>query len=489
MSSQGAFGRTPTAAEIEVEQCVIGLLLEGSETAYEVVDRISAEDMAEPVHARVVQAAKRVLQVGNDITPVTLAAALASDKALNTLGGAEYFRGIQQRQGRNRHIAAELCKALIDHAQRRLMQHEIAQTESRLSDITMTAAAIAAEHQAAIQEISDGRPEPDEPISWFQSGNLVVEKACAPEQISRIQPFGLAPIDKEVGGMGPGDLCIVAGRPGMGKTAFSIVSGYAAASAKTQQQFDLDGNARPVVLAHPVGVFMINMEMRDDALLQRGLSMRVFQREGTIVPYKNIRLGRLNDQQKDWIADAAHADRDLPFVIDRRPGQTIGTLSVRVRRAQANFHRAGTPLGLVIIDHLGLIETGDQFSNRVAEITYITRSLKKLAASIDVPIMCLCQLNRGVESREDKRPGVSDLRDSGSIEQDADEIVLLYRPEYYLAKSKPGEDATAKKRDEWEREFNKWKGKILVHVAKNRHGAEHEATIECKLAVNWMGVP
>lgn len=489
MNPQGAFGRTPTHAEIEVEQCVIGLLLEGEDTAYLVLELIKPEDMAEPLHGRVVQAAARVLQAGTELSAMTLAAALASDKGLEALGGADYFRGIARRAGSNRHVARELCESLADHAQRRLMQFEIAQTELRLSDVTTPAATIVAEHQASMQAIAEGRPEPDEPISWFEAGSLVVEKASAPEAVSRIQPFGLVPIDSEVGGMGPGDLCIVAGRPGMGKTAFAILSGHAAAAARTQQHFDLDGNARPVVQAQPVGVFVVSMEMKDDALLQRGLSMRVFQREGVIVPYKSIRLGRLNEKQKDLIADAAHADRDVPFWIDRRAGQTVGTLSVRVRRAQAKFYRAGTPLGLVVIDHLGLIESDVPFNNRVAEVTYITRALKKLAVSLDVPIMCLCQLNRGVESREDKRPGVADLRDSGSIEQDADEIVLLYRPEYYLLKSKPGEDATVKKRDSWEREMNAWRGRILVHVGKNRHGAEHEATIDCKLAVNWMGTP
>lgn len=489
MSNIVSFQRDPTVAEVEVEQSVIAMLMAGAETAWLVLDRIDTSDMIEPLHQRIVEAVRRILSSSTeDPDPLTIAAVLASDKGLDEVGGTEYLLGIQRRLGRNRRLAPQLCDALIDHNQRRTLAYQIARTEHRLGDLETPASDIVAEHQAALQELQEGRAQPEDPVSWYDAGREVTDRIEAPAELGeRLTRFGIPKLDAEIGGMAPGDLVIMAGRPGMGKTAVALNIGHAVARPRTQ--LSLDDFAEKVTPG--TGVYMISMEMKKRELLERGLSMRARQ-QGKRVQYKNIHLGRIkSDADKQAIADALYDDTNTPFFIDQKPGQTIGQIAVRARRMKARMKRDGIEMGLIIIDHLGLIESDNNRgwgeTNRVVELTLITRTLKKLAANLMVPILCLCQLNRGVEAREDKRPFVSDLRDSGSIEQDADIILLLYRAEYYLAKSQPPEEATEKKRTDWATVMEKARGKISIHAAKNRHGAECEVSLRCELAYNWIG--
>jgi replicative DNA helicase len=476
--------RDPTHAEVEIEQSVLGLLLEGAETAWLVLDRISPQDMLEPVHERIVEAVRRIVDAGKEPSPLTVAGAMASDRALNVLGGADYLRKIIGRFGRNRDIAPELCDALVDHAMKRALAHEIAETETRLSDGSLKGLDIAAEHQAAVLAVLEGRPSPDDPVSWYEAGRAVVESLGAQSHTKRVlQPYGIAEIDNEIGGMAAGNLIIVGGRPGMGKTALALTIAHAAARPKEQIVLDLDPGAPPP----SVGVFLSSLEMERDELLERGLSMAAYRRRIEI-PYNQIRLRKLTEDQTDLLADILIENRALPIDIDDRPDVTLGQIGVRLRRAQAKFARAGQRLGLGIIDHLGLIEPDGRYhGNKVAELTATTRGLKALAKALKIPLIVLCQLSRGVDSRDDKRPYLSDLRDSGSIEQDADVVLLIHRPEYYLRKSKPDDSAPQKERDAWHAAMDREKNRLVVDIAKNRQGPEATVRLTCHLAYNWIG--
>lgn len=476
--------RDPTATEVEVEQSVIALLLDNSETAWLVLDLVSMEDMLEPLHQQIWEAVRRVLDLGKEPGALTVAAAMASDQALSSMGGAEYLYGIIKRFGGNRGIARELCEALVDVAQKRALAIEIAETEARLSDPSVTARDVIAQHQSAVLALVEGRPMADDPVSWEDAGGEVIDRLGAQSIVRvRLQPYGIPEIDNEIGGMSAGDLVIVGARPGMGKTAVSLAIAHASAKPKEQISFDLD----PRAPQQSVGVFLSSLEMGRHAILERGLSMAAFRR-GIRIPYSQIRLGRLSEDQKNNLADAFMENRVLPLEIDDRRGLTLGQIGVRMRRAQARFARSGTRLGLGIIDHLGLIEpSGDYRGNKVAEVSATTRGLKILAGSLGIPLIVLCQLSRGVESREDKRPYLSDLRDSGSIEQDADVVIMLHRPEYYLRKSKPDDSAPAKERDAWQIAMDKALGRLNVAVAKNRNGPEADIIIKCDMAYNWIG--
>jgi len=461
--------REATAAEVEVEQAVLGLLMEGADTAWMVLDRIDPEHMFEGLHRRIVAAGRRVLDTGGDPNALTLAAAMASDPGLEEAGGADYFRHIQAKHGRgNRNIAAELCEALFDQAQRRALRYEIAQTESRLFDNSTPARDILAEHEAAIAALSEGKPQPDDPSSLYDAVTPVVERLDAPEEMRKpLVPYGVGGLDDALGGMAPGDVVIVGARPGMGKTAIALaVADHVAALGK--------------------GVLFESLEMRKGQLGERWLSMRAYA-QGDKIPYNLIRLNKVNEGQKDVLARLASAISERPLVIDDRRGLTLSQISVRARSWQSKFKRAGTPLGLLVIDHLQLIRPDGAYrGNKVAEITEVSGGLKVLAGALDIPIVCLCQLSRAVEGRDDKRPQLSDLRESGAIEQDADVVLLLHRPEYYARKNRP-DAKNGEALSKWETALRESMGFVNVAAAKVRHGEEAEIKAECDIGYNWLG--
>jgi len=460
--------RKPTIAEAEVEQSVLGLLLSGADTAWLVLDRIDVNDFREPVHARIAEAALRVLNAGSEPNPLTLAAAMAADPALDELGGADYFRTILSRHGRNRDIAAELCDSLSDQAQRRALMSEIAETEVRLRDMSLSARDILSEHEAAIVALAEGKPQPDDPSSLYDAVTPVVERLDAPEEMRKpLIPYGVCGLDDALGGMAPGDVIIVGARPGMGKTAFGLaVADHVSARGK--------------------GVLFESLEMRKSQLGERWLSMRAYARAEKI-PYNLIRLNKVNEEQKDTLAKITSNITKQPLVIDDRRGLTLGQIGVRARSWKSKFRRAGTPLGLLVVDHLQLIRPdGSYRGNKVAEITEISGGLKVLAGALDVPIMCLCQLSRAVEGRDDKRPQLSDLRESGAIEQDADVVLLLHRPEYYARKNRP-DPTQGDLLTKWETTLLNSKGFVNVAAAKVRHGEEVEIKAVCEIAYNFIG--
>lgn len=474
-----AYVREPTLAEVEVEQTVLALLLQGSETAWMVLDRIAAQDMLEPVHGRVVDAVRRVLDAGKEPNPLSVAAAMASDASLNTLGGAEYLRTLASRHGKNRDIAPELCDALIDQGQKRALAREIAETEARLKDASLSASEIIAEHEAAVRALAEGRAAPDEPSGWYEIGAAALE--VDPSKAALL-PYGIPELDDAIGGMAPGDVVILAGRPGMGKSAVALHIAHYAAREKKQLSLELTGDE---TCTAGVGVFLSSLEMTKPEIIGRGLSMRAYAKGGK-VPYKHIRLRKLTPKDEDIIVQVLREDSNLPLIVDDKGSQSVAQIGVRMRRTLAKLARDGKKLGLGIIDHLQLIEgDGRHDGNRVAELTRITKALKVLAKSLGIPLLVLCQLSREVEKREDKKPQISDLRESGSIEQDADVVILIHRPEYYLANSEPAQGT--KEMAEWDAAMNKARGKLHLAVPKNRHGAPASVTVNCSIAHNWIG--
>jgi replicative DNA helicase len=295
-------------------------------------------------------------------------------------------------------------------------------------------------------------------------------------------PTGIPELDEELGGMGPGDVLILAGRPGMGKSAVALHIAHAVAAPKAQIALEFTGEKAPT--SSGIGVFISSLEMTKAEIMQRALSMRAYAK-GARVPYNWIRQRKLTPKDQTAVFDALIENSRLPILIDDKPGQTVGQIGVRLRRAQSRFKRDGVSLGLGIIDHLQLIEGEGRSDNRVAELTRITKSLKVLAKNLNIPLLVLCQLSREVEKRDDKRPQISDLRESGSIEQDADVVILMHRPEYYLQNSEP--KSGTKDMAEWEGLMTKARGKLNLQVAKNRHGAPASCTVMCSVAHNWIG--
>src|SRR6185369_12685034 len=229
---------------------------------------------------------------------------------------------------------------------------------------------------------------------------------------------GLESLNSKIGGMHKSDLVIVAGRPGMGKSALGTNIGFAAAQRFLRDQED--GLEPEKSAGAPVALF--SLEMSADQLATRILA------EQSGISSENLRMGRITQQEFRQLARAAAELQSLPLYIDDTPGLTIAALRTRARRLKRQ-----KGIGLVVVDYLQLLQgTGKGNDNRVQEISEISRGLKQLAKELDVPVIGLSQLSRQVEQREEKRPQLSDLRESGSIEQDADIVLFIYREDYYV---------------------------------------------------------
>jgi replicative DNA helicase len=274
---------------------------------------------------------------------------------------------------------------------------------------------------------------------------------------------GFTGLNSRIGGLQRSDLIIVAGRPGMGKTALATNMAFAAAERFLQDQAD---GIEPVKAAGaPIAIF--SLEMSSEQLVTRVLS------EQSQVTAEQIRTGSLGRQEFASFARTAERLHSLPFYIDDTPGLTIAALRTRARRLKRQ-----KGIGLVVVDYLQLLSGTGRGSNdnRVQEISEISRGLKQLAKELDVPVIGVSQLSRAVEQREDKRPQLSDLRESGSIEQDADIVLFVYREEYYLKAHEPkhpipGDSAEVFSAfEEWEAKHSQVAGMAELIIAKNRHG-------------------
>src|SRR5262249_50701840 len=280
---------------------------------------------------------------------------------------------------------------------------------------------------------------------------------------------GLAQLDRLLGGLHKSDLIILAGRPSMGKSSLATNIGFNAARAYKEEIVDgapkvVDG-APKVVDGAVVGFF--SLEMSAEQLATRMIS------EQAEIPSEKIRKGELISADFDRVLGVSHELEHLNFFIDDTPALSIAALRTRARRLKRTHG-----LGLLIIDYLQLLAPSGRTrqENRVQEVSEITRGLKTLAKELDVPVIALSQLSRAVEQREDKRPQLADLRESGSIEQDADVVMFIYRDEYYLMREEPKrrDNETSEhfnqRHDDWKQRCEQNYGRAEVIVAKQRHG-------------------
>ncbi len=268
---------------------------------------------------------------------------------------------------------------------------------------------------------------------------------------------GLIDMDKKLGGLHPSDLLILAARPSMGKTALAVNVSFNAAKA-----YKDSGGKEGAITA------FFSLEMSHDQLTTRILA------DQANISGDDIRKGHLNQDQFRDFAGAAHQLSQIPLYIDDTPALSISAVRTRARRLKRQHG-----LGLIVIDYLQLLRgsgSKQSESNRVNEVSEITRGLKALAKELEVPVLALSQLSRGVESRDDKRPMLSDLRESGSIEQDADAVMFIYREEYYLSREEPSQK-TSESVEKFNERYETWSRRIQdmaniaeVIVAKQRHG-------------------
>jgi len=403
-SSGGGRGRVPPN-DLEAERAVLGGILLENAALNVVLEILESDDFYSEGHTKIFDAICGLSRRGEPVDNVTLRAELVGHGHLQQVGGDEYLLSLTETIPTIANIEAHARIVKEKATVRRLITacHEIAargyadygeieefldSSEHAIFDVAKQRIRSPYEH---IKEVV---------LRTFQE---IHEAAKRREHITGL-PSGFDRLDRMTAGMHPGDLIIVAGRPGMGKTSFAVNLGVNACAAREV----------------PVGIF--SLEMPKEQLAKRLLCSEAR------VDGSRMRTGSLN--REDWpkLASAAGFLSELPFFIDDTPGLTLMELRAKCRRL-----RAEAGLGLVIIDYLQLMRSGMRNDSREQEISEISRSLKGLAKELGIPVIALSQLNRGVESRgvKDKRPQLSDLRESGAIEQDADTILFIYRDEVY----------------------------------------------------------
>jgi replicative DNA helicase len=444
---------------IEAEQALLGAVLVNNEAFYRVSDFLEPRHFFEPVHQKIYEVTSGLIRAGKIATPVTLKTFLPTDADIAGLTPAQYLARLAA-EATTVINAADYGRTIYDLATRRDLirigedlvnvayeapvdfapSDQIEDAERRLYELAETG-----RYDGGFLRFSDALKDAVDLASkaYQRDGHL-----------SGIAS-GLVDLDQLMGGLQSSDLIIIAGRPGMGKTALATNMAYNVAA-------EYRGRPRPdgsieTVSGGIVGFF--SLEMSAEQLATRILS------EQTEIPSSKVRRGDISEHDFAKLAAAAQVMQSIPLYIDETGGISIAQLSARARRLKRQ-----RGLDLMVVDYIQLLSGSSRraMEGRVQEVTEITTGLKALAKELQVPILALSQLSRQVESRDDKRPQLSDLRESGSIEQDADVVMFVYRDEYYLRNKEPREGT--EDWFKWDAEIKEAANRAEVIIGKQRHG-------------------
>jgi replicative DNA helicase len=444
---------------IEAEQSLLGAILVNNDAFYRVSDFLEPKHYFEPLHQTIFETASSLIRMGKIATPVTLKTFLPADTDIGGMTIGQYLARLAaeattiinaQDYGRTIYdlalrrdligIGEDMVNVAYDAPVDFAPRAQIEDAERRLYEL-----AESGRYDGGFQKFS-------------QALTLAVDLAAKAFQrdgkLSGIST-GLRDLDTKMGGLQHSDLIIVAGRPGMGKTSLATNIAYNVARAYVGE-LQADGTMKA---AHGGVIGFFSCEMSADQLATRIVAER------TGIPSSSIRRGGISEADFEKIREVSIELQSLPFYVDETGGLSIAQLMARARRLKRQ-----KGLDLIVVDYIQLLQGSGKRGNdnRVQEVTEITTSLKALAKELNVPIIALSQLSRQVESRDDKRPQLSDLRESGSIEQDADVVIFVYREEYYLANKEPR--VGTPEYEKWQLDMSLVHGKAEVIIGKQRHG-------------------
>ncbi|MCL1628667.1 MULTISPECIES: replicative DNA helicase [Roseinatronobacter] len=442
---------------IEAEQQLLGAILVNNDIYDRISSLVKHDHFYEPVHQRIFEIATARIAKNALASPVTLKAFMEDDEGLKELGGAAYLARLAAA-AISAYAARDYAQMIYDLAVRRdliRLGQDIAAQAQKMDVASEPKEQIVEAEQRLYKLAEQGVAE-----RGFQSFLKAVTDAVQMANAAYQRDGGLAGIstglidmDKKLGGLHPSDLLILAGRPSMGKTslatniAFNIAKAYRTGRRPDGTEGAIEGGA--------VGFF--SLEMSAEQLAARILS------EAAEVPSEQIRRGDMSEAEFRRFVEAAKSLESCPLYIDDTPALPISQVAARARRLKRTHG-----LDVLMVDYLQLLR-GSTKESRVQEVSEITQGLKAIAKELNIPVIALSQLSRNVESREDKRPQLSDLRESGSIEQDADVVMFVYRDEYYREREKPGEDELDKMAT-WQAKMESVHGKAEVIIGKQRHG-------------------
>lgn len=436
-------------SNLEAEQALLGAILIDNQLVDRVSGYLNPEHFMHPVHGRIYASILSLNDRGIIANPITIRDYLERDNVLDAVGGMDYVFSLVSRvfliKG-----AQEYGKLIHEAFLKRQLIHIAYDIVEKTTNATNTMSAMSLlEHGERLfynlAQHGHGTEKKIIPFSQALEQSILTIEAAFKRKTHLVGvSTGLVDLDEWLGGLHRSDLLILAGRPSMGKTALATNIAFNAAKAFLDTP---EAGAR---------VLFFSLEMSAEQLASRILST------ATQISSHSIRKGSVTNDEFERFIEAARDLQSIPLYIDDTPGLGIASLRNRARRLKRQ-----SGLDLIVVDYLQLLE-GVTKENRVQEISEITRSLKGIAKELNVPVIALSQLSRAVEQREDKRPLLSDLRESGSIEQDADVVMFVYREEYYLERQEPS--GSEEKRLEWHKKMLDAHQRAEVLIAKQRHG-------------------
>ena len=447
-------------SNLEAEQALLGSVLVNNDIIDEISTIVNANTFYDPAHIKIYEVIENLNNKGMIANPITLKNFFEKDDMLGEVGGTEYLVKLTR--------FSASAKQSVDYAKvihEMYLRRELVQISNQLSSDTLNASYqeqnaenIIESTEKSLFDLAERGSFSQSFLKFNQALDQTIEMATlamkSDQGIVGV-PTGLTDLDEKLGGLHKSDLVILAGRPGMGKTALATNIAYHAAQNLITRQ-------------EKSSIAFFSLEMSSEQLSTRILS------EQARIKSDDIRRGKVTENEINRYIETSRNIYNLPLYIDETPAITISTLSNRARRIKRLFG-----LNLIVVDYIQLMRapsSNNRGDNRVQEVSEITQGLKALAKELKVPVLALSQLSRAVESRDDKKPQLSDLRESGSIEQDADVVMFVYREAYYLENKQPKLGSI--EHAEWQSKMNDVNGLADIILGKQRHGPTGTVKVE-----------
>ena len=446
-------------SNLEAEQALLGSVLVNNDIIDEISSMIKPSIFYDPAHVKIYEVIENLNNKGMIANPITLKNFFEKDNMLSDVGGTEYLVKLTR--------FSSSMKQALDYAKivhEMFLRRELVMISDKLSSDTLNAndkeenAEVIIENtEKSLFELAERGSFSQSFLKFNQALDQTIEMATIAMQNDQGivgVPTGLKDLDEKLGGLHKSDLIILAGRPSMGKTALATNIAYNASQHILKRQ-------------EKSSVAFFSLEMSSEQLSTRILS------EQAKIRSDDIRRGKVTEEEINRYIETSRNIYEIPLYIDETPAITIATLSNRARRIKRLFG-----LSLVVVDYIQLMRPGSnkKSEGRVQEISEITQGLKALAKELSVPVLALSQLSRAVEQRDDKQPQLADLRESGSIEQDADVVMFVYREAYYLERKQPKLGSI--EHAEWQSKMNDVNGLADIILGKQRHGPTGTIKVE-----------
>ena len=444
-------------SNLEAEQALLGSILVNNDIIDEIANIVNSSIFYDPAHTKIYEVIEILNNKGMIANPITLKNYFEKDDMLNEVGGTEYLVKLTRFSSSTKQ-AVDYAKVIHEMYLRR----ELVLISDNLSSETLNSKDESAEKiientEKSLFDLAERGSFSQSFLKFNTALDQTIEMATLAMKNEKGVvgvPTGLTDLDEKLGGLHKSDLIILAGRPSMGKTALATNIAFNASQTILSRQ-------------EKSSVAFFSLEMSSEQLSTRILS------EQSRIKSDDIRRGKVTEEEITRYIETSRNIHNLPLYIDETPAITIATLCNRARRIKRLFG-----LSLIVVDYIQLMRanTSNKYEGRVQEISEITQGLKALAKELSVPVLALSQLSRAVEQRDDKQPQLADLRESGSIEQDADVVMFVYREAYYLERKQPKLGSI--EHAEWQSKMNDVNGLADIILGKQRHGPTGTVKVE-----------